>query len=78
MVEADDGEWVLTLDALQEIAELEAEMDEYENVIRLVKLDAASIHELSSRQTEEIAALKTEVEQLKFGHEPLPCPRADK
>ena len=64
--------------SLQEIAELEAKMDEYENVIRLVKLDAASIHELSSRQTEGIAALKAEIKQLKFGHEPLPCPRADK
>ena len=26
----------------------------------------------------QIAALKTEVEQLKFGRESLPCPRADK
>ena len=63
---------------MQEIAELEAKMDEYENVIRLVKLDASLIHELSSCQTEGIAALKAEVEQLKFGHKPLPCPRTDK
>jgi len=25
-----------------------------------------------------VAALKAEIEQLKFGREPLPCPRADK
>ena len=43
-----------------------------------VELDLSDAIAVIERQQQRIAALKAEVEQLKFGHESLPCPRADK
>ena len=51
-------------DATEKIAALEKTATEQDNCI---------LH-FQAR----VAALKAEIERLKFGREPLPCPRADK
>jgi len=43
-----------------------------------VELDLSDAIAVIERQQQQITALKAEVEQLKFGHKPLPCPRTDK
>ena len=55
----------------KQITMLTESRDEWKRQWRL--MEAAE-----KKAEEQIAALKTEVEQLKFGRESLPCPRADK
>ena len=56
---------------LAALAELTESRDEWKRQWQL--MEAAE-----KKAEEQIAALDTEVEQLKFGREPLLCPRADK
>ena len=63
-VKDDWGDYVLHYDAMLEIRRLTALACERPAIIE--------------EQMQEIAALKAKVEQLKFGRESLPCPRADK
>uniref|UniRef100_A0A6M3KHS9 Uncharacterized protein n=1 Tax=viral metagenome TaxID=1070528 RepID=A0A6M3KHS9_9ZZZZ len=59
----------------EQIATLMAELDTEKALYKSM----CEHHEAQTKDYEEqIAALETEVEQLKFGREPLLCPRADK
>ena len=76
----------------QEIAALIESRDEWKRQWRLMEAAEKKAEEqiaaLEKTATEQdncilhfqarVAALKAEIERLKFGREPLPCPRADK
>ena len=87
-----EGVYYLKEEADEQIAALKEENIHLKEELECYKLNPDEKTELISkwqknsfafedenyRLRKQIAILKEEIEQLKFGREPLPCPRADK